>query len=70
MVNDTRLKLSAMDTCQNCFSPLNYTRSPYMTVPLSLIMGFSLAVCVRAGAEGTVLLYAVLRTCRENLPQK
>lgn len=41
-----------------------------MTLPLSLITGLSLGVCVRAGAEGTVSLYAVPRTCRENLPQK
>lgn len=70
MLNDTRLKLSLMDRCQNCFSPVNDSMFPYMTLPFSLIAGFSLAVCVRAGAKGAVLLYAVTRTCRENLPQK
>ena len=70
MINDTRLKLSVMDGCQNCFSPLNDNRSPYMTLPLSFITDFSLGVCVKAGAGGIVLLYAVPSTCRENLPQK
>lgn len=52
MLNDTRLKLSVMDRCQTCFSPVNDSRSPYMTLPLPLIAGFSLAVCVRAGTRG------------------
>lgn len=41
-----------------------------MTLPLSLIRGFFLDVCVRAGTGGTVSLYAVPRICMENLPQK
>lgn len=70
MLNDTRLKLSVVDRCQNSFSPVNDSRSPYVTLPFSLIAGFSLAVCGRAGARGAVSLYAVTRTCRENLLQK
>lgn len=67
MLNDTRLKLSVMNKCQNCFSPVNDSRSPYMILPFSLTASLSLAVC-EGGARGAVSLYAVTRTCRGKLP--